>query len=79
MLMQAYSINVFRIETGVHPSIQIRATASAAYDCWKLYVDNSTLKFVQELTCRKAIKINPDFTPKLDKLETYIALQCASR
>ena len=53
---QANAANVFRLKTGVHPAIRSRAAASA-YDCWKLYVDNSMLKSIQEHTCRKAIKI----------------------
>ena len=73
---QANASNVFHTKTGVHPAIQNRAAVSA-YDCWKLYVDNSMLKSIQEHTCREATKINSDFTLTLDKLEAFIGLHYA--
>ena len=68
--------NIFRFTTGALFSIHQRAGATP-YECWKLFIDNNTLKSIIAHTNLEASEINPSFRLTTDVLEAFIALQYA--
>ena len=66
--------NIVHVKPGVNPALRSKA-ATSPYNCWKLFVDNSMLKTIQEHIIREAKKKNPNFELSLEKLEAFIGLQ----
>ena len=66
--------NIVHVKPGVNPALRSKA-ATSPYDCWKLFVDNSLLKTIQEHTIREAKTKNSNFELSLEKLEAFIGLQ----